>query len=168
MESLIPDGVGENGSLFTVKKYDPERSTDLAVTSEGWRHERILPLAVNSAFEPIEIVSEAAGNLTMVGGLFDRAACGRVASQIHRPRAIESVVVQNQVPSKLLLVGKHDFRCYLISTTVFKEEIYQHLLGKLAVDLLQDPCHSRLHRDQCSRWRNQAMQKGCQRCVRQT
>ena len=34
-------GAGENGGRFTVKKYHSELSTDLAVTAEGWRHQRV-------------------------------------------------------------------------------------------------------------------------------
>ena len=64
---LGTDGAGEHGGRFTVKKYHSELSTDLAVTADGWRHERIQLLPVNPAFEPIEIEAEAAGDLMIVG-----------------------------------------------------------------------------------------------------
>jgi len=64
---LGTDGAGEHGGRFTVKKYHSELSTELAVTADGWRHERIQLLPVNPAFEPIEIEAEAAGDLMIVG-----------------------------------------------------------------------------------------------------
>jgi SOS-response transcriptional repressor LexA len=60
---LSTDGAGENGGRFTVKKYHSEKT----VTADGWRHERIQLLPVNTAFEPIEIEAEAAGDLMIVG-----------------------------------------------------------------------------------------------------
>jgi SOS-response transcriptional repressor LexA len=60
---LGTDGTGENGGRFTVKKYHSEKT----VTADGWRHDRIQLLPVNSAFEPIEIEPEAAGDLIIIG-----------------------------------------------------------------------------------------------------
>ena len=64
---LGTDGAGENGGRFTVKKYHSELSTDLAVTTDGWRHDRIQLLPVNPAFEPIEIEAEVAADIVIVG-----------------------------------------------------------------------------------------------------
>ncbi len=60
-------GAGENGGRFTVKKYHSELSTDLAVTADCWRHDRIEFLPVNPAFEPITLEPEDAGHLAIVG-----------------------------------------------------------------------------------------------------
>jgi len=60
-------GAGENGGRFTVKKYHSELSTDLAVTADGWRHDRIQLLPLNPAFEPITLEPEDADDLTIVG-----------------------------------------------------------------------------------------------------
>jgi SOS-response transcriptional repressor LexA len=62
---LGTDGAGENGGRFTVKKYHSEKT----VTADGWRHDRIQLLPLNSAFEPIEIEPENAGDLTIIGEL---------------------------------------------------------------------------------------------------
>ena len=64
---LGTDGAGEHGGRFTVKKYHSELSTDLAVTTDGWRHERIQLQPVNPAFEPIEIEPEEGADLMIVG-----------------------------------------------------------------------------------------------------
>ncbi len=50
-----------------MKKYHSEPSTDLAVTADGWRHDRIQLLPLNPAFEPITLEPEDAGDLTIVG-----------------------------------------------------------------------------------------------------
>jgi SOS-response transcriptional repressor LexA len=55
-------GAGENGGRFTVKKYHSEKT----VTTDGWRHDRIQLLPLNTAFEPIEIEAEAE-DLLIVG-----------------------------------------------------------------------------------------------------
>jgi hypothetical protein len=60
-------GAGENGGRFTVKKYHSELSIDLAVTADGWRHDRIQLLPVNPAFEPITLEPADAGDITIVG-----------------------------------------------------------------------------------------------------
>ena len=45
------------------------RSQPLAVTADGWRHDRIQLLPLNPAFEPITLEPEDAGDLTIVGEL---------------------------------------------------------------------------------------------------
>jgi len=60
-------GAGENGGRFTVKKYHSELSADSAVTAAGWWHDRIQLLPLNSAFAPIMLDPEDAGDLTIVG-----------------------------------------------------------------------------------------------------
>jgi SOS-response transcriptional repressor LexA len=56
-------GAGENGGRFTVKKYHSEKT----VTADGWRHDSIQLLPLNSAFEPITLEPEDAGDLMIVG-----------------------------------------------------------------------------------------------------
>ena len=64
---LATDGAGENGGRFTVKKYHSKLSTDLAVTTDGWRHRRIQLLPLNPALEPIEIDAEVAADIVIIG-----------------------------------------------------------------------------------------------------
>ena len=58
-------GAGENGGRFTVKKYHSERT----VTADGWRHDRIQLLPLNSVFERITLEPEDVGNITIIGEL---------------------------------------------------------------------------------------------------
>ena len=58
---------GENGGRFTVKKYHSKLSTDLAVTTDSWRHRGIQLLPLNPAFEPDEIEAEVAADIVIVG-----------------------------------------------------------------------------------------------------
>ncbi len=73
---LGTDIAGENGSLFAVKKYHSELSTDLAVTVDGWRHTSLQLLPVNPAFEPIEIEAGQAADIVIVG------ECQTIAPQV--------------------------------------------------------------------------------------
>jgi SOS-response transcriptional repressor LexA len=89
---LGPDGAGENGGRFTVKKYH----LDKTITADGWRHDRIQLRSLNLAFESIEIDAEDAGTLTIVVGVCGLRAGDRTESQTQDFSRMNPVIVQNQ------------------------------------------------------------------------